>query len=82
MKKKTGVITSFKIDNKVKIDRGVKQNRRGIYPFQEMKVGDSFLFLPGTTIGAARSAAYSRCDGSKKFTVQMTQKGVRCFRIA
>lgn len=51
------------------------------YPWQEMNVGESFLFP--TEIGrASYAAAIQASKGGRKFKVFRTGDGFRCWRVA
>lgn len=69
------------IDKNVPLARN-HPGRRAKYPFGDMSLGDSFLYPPGTERNAANSAASSAAKRlSMKFTVRMTDEGLRCWRV-
>ena len=54
------------------------------YPFEKMKVGDSFLVPPETKYETVRYSFYRfihRKNLNWKFTVRKTPEGHRCWRI-
>ena len=53
-----------------------------LYPWEAMKVGESFLFPAGTQFPAETARAYSRRHPAKQFTTRKTREGYRCWRIA
>ncbi len=56
--------------------------RPRVYPFPQMKVGDSFYVNGGKTTGAVSAAAcYHAKNRGGKFAVREEGKGVRCWRI-
>lgn len=57
--------------------------RRQVYPWSEMKVGDSFL-VNDKPIGTIRSAicARSKKNPGERYTCQAALNGVRVWRIA
>lgn len=64
----------------MKIESNVPVPRK--YPFEHMKVGDSFLIPDGmarttVSVAAGRYAAKHKM----KFTVRQTPQGFRCWRI-
>lgn len=76
--------------NGFKIEKGVKprltrNDRATRWPFGEMKPNDSFLVgHDRTTVENCRSAAsyWGVRHGGQKFSVQKTDEGYRCWRIA
>jgi len=64
--------------------RGVAGGRPEIYPWNKMKIGDSFLFPALRDHRSAYSAAYQATKNSqgKKFQVRKTSDGYRCWRVA
>lgn len=76
-----------KSDGIIGIDKGVPMPRMGTknrrYPWEEMKIGDSFLF-PSTK---SQSNAYNCAKAASlktgwKFAVKKTPDGIRCWRTA
>lgn len=70
----------------MKIEKGIPVPKVGDamrkFPFDQMEVGDSFLINgaePGKVSGAAYH--YGRTH-QKKFSIQKTEDGHRCWRIA
>lgn len=72
----------IQIDKKIPIPNGADGKFARKYPFPEMKVGDSFLFPPGTGQHTARSGAcqWGKKSG-RKFIVRTTKQGLRCWRV-
>ena len=70
----------------MKIDKKLPLPTRSSYPFEAMKVGDSFLVEPTKNKrykANARSAAYVyQRKHNKKFATRDTGKGVRVWRTA
>lgn len=69
---------AIKIDTDVPTPVGLSK-----YPFEIMKVGDSFHV--DTKVGTLRAASYSftrRKDGTVKFVVRAEDDGARCWRVA
>jgi len=65
-----------------------KRGREPVYPFAEMKVGDSFLYSDKTDRKSvmAASASYSQYSrrntkGKWKFTQRVTDEGIMIWRV-
>ena len=78
----------MKVAGKVKIDTGIPLPGIGggcsaglPYPWEEMKVGDSFLHRSKKPTGASASANMAGNRYKRKFTVRKTPKGYRVWRI-
>lgn len=70
----------------IKIDKGIPTPERSgkiVYPFSEMKVGDSFAFPKEKLQSVYRLSQYYRKGTTKKFSVQCKQNDEegRCWRI-
>ena len=80
-------MSEYKIDTKIPIPS--IRNKNGRYPFDTLKVGDSF-FVPaeGANVVAVRSAAYmyAKSHLDYKVTARLVEedgvKGVRIWRVA
>ena len=61
-----------------------EQSSRAVYPFPDMRVGDSFLVLEADWIKNLRSAAYmyAKRHPGVKFTVRKYGEGWRLWRIS
>jgi len=73
----------IKIDKKIPIPE-TRQGRKSLYPFESMKVGDSFEVSVDdrTTLGnSARQWAQRKKNGFK-FTTSAVGKKVRIWRVA
>ena len=74
-------------NGKVKIESGVKaprSGRRTQWPFDEMKIGESFL-VSGEQVNSLRAAASHRkqiTEGKFNYTLHNTADGYRFWRIA
>lgn len=71
----------------MKIDQNIPlplEHSRAIYPFPDMKLGDSFMVLDATWVKNLRSAAYmySRRHPGVRFTVRRYNEGWRLWRVA
>ena len=57
--------------------------KRRPFPFEQMEVGDSFAVQDDTVSAAKMSASRMNKNGSgKQFTIQKTESGYRCWRVA
>jgi hypothetical protein len=71
----------------IKVEKGVPFTRyqhiaRGVYPFAEMDVGDSF-FAPGVSATQMGSrCAYQKLKYQKRFSIRAVDGGVRVWRLA
>lgn len=61
--------------------RGLKGASPPIYPWREMKVGDSFLF-PDRIGRMSHAAAIRASVEGRKYRVAKTDEGYRCWRVA
>lgn len=76
--------------NLIVIDKNIPQpdakrgGRRGSkYPWNEMKVGDSFLFPENVKKTTAASLTYSAGKAHKRqFSLRTVEDGIRCWRKA
>ena len=72
---------SIKIDKGVPISRLQRSGRRGIYPWQDMEVGDSF-FAPDQTVTQMAGAASSNHKSTgRKYSCRTVDGGVRVWRV-
>jgi hypothetical protein len=73
-------------ENTVKIEKGVpiagpyswSGNKK--YPWEEMEVGDSFLFPE--YLESPYTQAVSASKNGREFVVRSTREGFRCWRVA
>lgn len=70
----------------VKIDKNIplpsfSRGRKRIYPFKEMKVGDSFLGNPGRQSLYASAIQATFLYKPKKFVARKVKEGFRIWRI-
>lgn len=82
---------TFQIDTSVPIPPLTRPSRR-VYPFDEMKVGDSFFVSTKdagerirkrqTVASAARKWSKEQGEEPPVFTTRQVRNGVRCWRIA
>lgn len=75
----------FKIDNNVPIPGHKAGTKEGYkYPFNDMRVGDSFLVQPDPVSGrnkiAAACSQHSKRHGGK-FITRKTPEGIRIWRV-
>ena len=71
---------------KIKIEKRIplppKYQERSVYPWRQMRVGDSFLFPRGRKLEIARRQAQVAGRATKRqFIVRKTPKGIRCWRV-
>lgn len=71
----------FEIDKNIPMPEETKEKKRGIYPFSDMEIGDSFFcnFSKGRIMNAACVAGYRQ---EKRFKVIKVDGGFRVWRIA
>lgn len=67
----------FKIDSDVPYTSHLGKLK---YPFEDMKVGDSFL-IKGNYMKVASSASWYGKRHQQKFSVRRTEEGYRCWRL-
>jgi|WetSurMetagenome_2_1015567.scaffolds.fasta_scaffold397436_3 hypothetical protein len=80
-------LEEYKIESNIPIPPPIKVENTSKYPINKMKVGDSFL-VPFDTkdmdkkrkMRNSLTSVFSR-KKPKKFTVRMTEKGIRVWRI-
>jgi hypothetical protein len=69
---------------KIKVDKGVPlpSNITGVgkYPWEDMEVGDSFLFPPDVKSSAAYSVSRHQKRKGRDYVVRATPQGLRCWR--
>lgn len=72
------------VQDEIKIEHGIPMPTRhspSPYPFDDMQVGDSFLFPSGTTSQQANSAAGKAGRRlNRTFNTRTTPEGRRCWR--
>jgi hypothetical protein len=61
---------------------GQRSGRRRLYPFPEMKVGDSFAVPTGSQQTVRSAACWYGVRNRKQFSVRKSATGFRCWRIA
>lgn len=73
----------------IKIDKGIPcpprgQHKASKYPWEDMKVGDSFLFPKhlGRQACYQSGAYHNNKAGVKKFVIRRTPEGYRCWRLS
>lgn len=75
----------FKIESGIELVKRSRKNggRKPIYPFQDMKCGDSFLVEDKKLIHRVgnAAAAFSRGHEGYKFAIRQVDGGFRCWRI-
>lgn len=69
------------------IERGIpiptyRRGRRGLYPFREMKVGDSFVVEKTKKASAQRAASFYGKNHGQVFTARSVPEGVRIWRVS
>lgn len=70
------------MNTKVKIDKNIPLPKKYIYPFVDMKVGDSFFInKKRTTVYYAVKYYVNRKGYGKKFKLKSVENGTRCWRI-
>lgn len=75
----------YEIESGIEIPKTKTHSRNRVYPFLEMKVGDSF-FVEIETAEKRRSKQVSICGSAgrlrpKKFVTRVVEDGVRCWRV-
>lgn len=70
----------------IQVDRGIPLPKSKVthsYPWDELQIGDSFLFPPEIDRegAGARASAQAKRRGWK-LTTRVTPKGIRCWRTA
>lgn len=74
----------FKVEKKVPVPKSLEYSERNTYPFEDMKVGDSF-FVPEEDITPSKVRAavwnYARNNGVRFRTHQLSKKGVKGIRV-
>ena len=71
----------IKIAKKVPIPEVTGRGRKAIYPWKQMKVGDSFFVPNKTTQQFGASLGQARLRLKMKFTQRTEKSGVRVWRI-
>jgi hypothetical protein len=76
--------TAVKVESGIPLPAGTRKGPRPIYPWDQMKIGDSFLVPPDKKIDSFRRAAAVACRkrAGWKFSVINTESGYRCWRVA
>ena len=76
--------STIKVEKKIEMpERWHTNGRKPVYPWESMKVGDSFLFPETVAPSAARSVVhYRNAVGTAKFATRKTEDGYRCWRIS
>lgn len=70
-----------KVEKRIPMPATYRGGRKWRFPFQEMEVGDSFLFPKKMTIlNVGNYVQYARDRLKRKFTCRTTDEGVRCWR--
>lgn len=69
------------IEQNVPIPASLRPGPKQRYPFDKMRVGDSFE-VPIAKLNSVRTLAYlTYKTGGRQFTVRKTNKGARCWRV-
>lgn len=71
----------IQIEKNVPISRVPRLGRNALYPWQDMKVGDSF-FVPGYTTKTFGRTAAAGVRYGMTFSVRTQDGGVRVWRVA
>lgn len=75
----------IKIEKNVPVSAKIRKLGAYKYPFRQMKLGDSFLFLKGTknqaVVNAVLRANLLIAPKNQRFIQRMTPKGARCWLV-
>lgn len=71
----------------IQIERGIpvpshNKGRRGLYPFRDMQVGDSFVVDQRRKASAQRAASFYGKSHGQVFTARSVPDGVRIWRVS